>query len=147
MSTDWESLRGAAKAADREKAFDEHWPAVRAQLEEWGYPSWGITQAHRVLSQGGNVNEAVEALHTEEPELIHTTLTPEEEHEQRLHGMALQQGLRLRKSVLGDERARHFGTYGLYDRKRDVMVVGNPETGYGLSLDDVEAALTERRRR
>jgi hypothetical protein len=40
---------------------------------------------------------------------------------------------------------RDFGTYGLYN-KRDVMVVGSPESGYGLSLDDVEAALTERRR-
>ena len=135
-------LRLAAKAADRGKAFDEHWPAVRAQLAQWGYSSWGIAQAHRVLSQGGSVDEAVEALRTEEPELIHTAPT----REQRLQGMAFQQGLRLRKSVLGDERARHFGTYGLYDCKRDVMVVGSPETGYGLSLDDVETALRERRR-
>ena len=53
---------------------------------------------------------------------------------------------RLRKSIRGDKRARHFGTYGLYDKK-DVMVIGSPETGYGLGLDDVEAALTEERRR
>jgi hypothetical protein len=136
-------LRLAAKAADRGKAFDEHWPAVSAQLAQSGYSSWGIGQAHRVLSMGANVDEAVEALHTEEPELIHTAPT----REQRLHGMAFEQGLALRKSVLGDEHARRFGTYGLYDRKRDVMVVGSPETGYGLSLDDVEAALRERRRR
>lgn len=140
MSTEWECLGWAAKAQDREKAFDEHWPPVGAQLRQWGYSSWGIEHAHRVLAEGGSVNDAVEALHAEEPELIHTVPT----REQRLHSMAFQQGLALRKSVRGDERARHFGTYGLYDRKRDVMVVGSPETGYGLRLDDVEAALTDR---
>lgn len=139
-------LRLAAKAADREKAFAEHWPAVRAQLEQRGYSSWGIGQAHLVLSQGGTVDEAVEALRTDEPKRIPATLTREQQREQQLHRMAFRHGLRLRKSVRGDERARHFGTYGLYD-KRDVMVVGSPETGYGLTLDDVEAALTERRRR
>lgn len=34
-------LRLAAKAADREKAFAEHWPAVRAHLEQRGYSSLG----------------------------------------------------------------------------------------------------------
>ena len=138
-------LRLAAKA-DREKAFADRWPAVKAQLEQRGYSSWGISQAHQVLSQGGSVGKAVEALHTKEPERIPTTLTREQQREQQLHRTALQQGLWLRKSIRGDERARHFGTYGLYD-KRDVMAVGSPETGYGLSLDDVEAALTEQQRR
>ena len=90
------------------------------------------------------MDEAVEALRTEEPERIAAALTSGERREQQLRQTAFQHGLRLRKSVRGDERARHFGTYGLYD-KRDVMVVGNPQTGYGLSLDDVEAALTEGR--
>jgi hypothetical protein len=84
------------------------------------------------------VDEAVEALRTDEPKRIPVTLTREQRREQQLHRMAFRHGLRLRKSVRGDERARHFGTYALYD-KRDVMVVGSPESGYGLSLDDVEA--------
>jgi hypothetical protein len=92
------------------------------------------------------VDEAVEALRTDQPTRLPVTLTREQRREQQLHRMALQHGLRLRKSVRGDERARHFGTYGLYD-KRDVMMVGSPESGYGLGLDDVEATLTERRRR
>lgn len=92
------------------------------------------------------MDEAVGALHLEEPERIPAILTREQRREQQLHRMAFQQGLWLRKSSRGDERARHFGTYGLYD-KRDVMVAGSPKTGYGLSLDDVEAALTERHRR
>jgi hypothetical protein len=139
-------LRLAAEAADREKAFAEHWPAVRAKLEQRGYSSWGIGQARLVLSQGGTVDEAVEALRTEEPKRIPATLTREQRHEQQLQREAFRHGLRLRKSVRGDERARHFGTYGLYD-KRDVMVVGSPESGYGLTLDDDEASLMERRRR
>jgi hypothetical protein len=59
-------LRLAAKAEDREKAFREHWPAVEAQLRQWGYASWGIGQAYFVLSGGGSVNEAVEALRADE---------------------------------------------------------------------------------
>ena len=79
------------------------------------------------------MDQAVEALRTVDPKRIPATLTREQRREQQLHPMAFQHGLRLRKSVRGDERARHFGTYGLYD-KRDVMVVGSPESGYGLSL-------------
>ena len=66
MNSEWDCLRLAAKATDREKAFREHWPAVEAQLRQWGYPSWGIAQAHLVLSSGGSVNEAVEALRSDE---------------------------------------------------------------------------------
>jgi hypothetical protein len=107
--------RLAAKAADRETAFGEHWPAVRAQLEQRDYSSWGIGQAHSVLSRGWSVDEAVEALHTAEPERIPATLSREQRREQQLHRMAFfQHGLWLRKSVRGDERARDFGTYGLY---------------------------------
>ena len=84
-------------------------------------------------------------MHTKEPERIPTTLTREQQREQQLHRTALQQGLWLRKSIRGDERARHFGTYGLYD-KRDVMAVGSPETGYGLSLDDVGGPTEQQRR-
>ena len=66
MNSEWDCLRLAAKATDREKAFREQWPAVEAQLRQWGYPSWGIAQAHLVLSSGGSVNEAVDALRSDE---------------------------------------------------------------------------------
>ena len=66
MNSEWDCLRLAAKASDREKAFRDHWPAVETQLRQWGYPSWGIAQAHLVLSSGGSVNEAVEALRSDE---------------------------------------------------------------------------------
>ena len=55
MNGEWDCRRLAAKATDREKAFRERWPAVEAQLRQWGYPSWGIAQAHLVLSSGGSV--------------------------------------------------------------------------------------------
>ncbi len=41
MNSEWDCLRLAAKATDREKLFRDHWPAVEAQLGQWGYPSWG----------------------------------------------------------------------------------------------------------
>jgi hypothetical protein len=66
MNSEWGSLRLAAKASDREKASRERWPAVETQLRQWGYPSWGIAQAHLVLSGGGSVNEVAEALRSDE---------------------------------------------------------------------------------
>jgi hypothetical protein len=66
MNSEWECLRLAAKAADREKAFRQHCPAVEKQLRQWGYPSWGIAQAHLLLSTGASVNEAAEALRSDD---------------------------------------------------------------------------------
>ena len=66
MDTEWKSVRLAAKTADRDKAFREHWPDVDAQLRQWGYPSWGIAQARAVLSSGGSVEEAATAVCSDE---------------------------------------------------------------------------------
>jgi hypothetical protein len=98
MNAEWGCLRLAAKAADREKAFREHWPAVEAQLRQWGYPSWGIAQAHFVLSTGGSVNDAVEALQSDE-EITETGRA----RVHRLQSMARRHGLALRRYP-----ARHF---------------------------------------
>ena len=70
-------------------------------------------------------------------------MTTEKIRENRLRRMAERQGLALHKSRRRDERALDFGTYGLYDANRNVLEVGDPNTGYGLSLDDVERALME----
>ena len=69
MTATWESLRWAVKAADREEAFQDRWPAIAAQLRQWGYSSWGIAQAHCVLASGGSVNDAADALHSDEERL------------------------------------------------------------------------------
>jgi hypothetical protein len=71
--------------------------------------------------------------------------------ENRLHRAARRQGLRLEKSRRRDPRALDYGTYCLVDgpsrsaggtnwRSRTV-VAGDPNTGYGLGLYDVEEYL------
>ncbi len=57
-----ESLRLAAKAADREKAAEELRPDFEKRLRELGYGSLGIAQAFSLLSGPGTVAEALEAL-------------------------------------------------------------------------------------
>lgn len=65
----------------------------------------------------------------------------EKVREQRLRRMAKRQGLVLRRSRTRVERAADYGTYGLSDGS--VVVAGDLNTGFGLSLDEVEAALNE----
>jgi hypothetical protein len=69
--------------------------------------------------------------------------------ETRLRRKAERQGLRLVKSRRRDPRALHYGTYALVrgatsgaNWREGVLVVGDPNTGYGLDLDDVERWLT-----
>jgi hypothetical protein len=63
--------------------------------------------------------------------------------------MAERQELRLVKSRRRDPRALHYGTYALVrgatrgaNWREGALVVGDPNTGYGLDLDDVERWLT-----
>jgi hypothetical protein len=74
------------------------------------------------------------------------TVTAEKTRETRLRRMAERQGLVLRKSRRRDPRALDFGTFGLYDANRNVLEVGDPSTGFGLTDDEVEVALMEGRR-
>jgi hypothetical protein len=72
--------------------------------------------------------------------------------ETRLRRMAERQGLRLEKSRRRDPRALGYGTYALVQEppvttggaslRERVLVAGDPNTGYGLDLDDVERWLT-----
>jgi hypothetical protein len=61
---EWESLRLAAKAADRAKAADKLRPAFEARLTALGYTQRSIAHAFRLLT-GGTVDEALEALERE----------------------------------------------------------------------------------
>jgi hypothetical protein len=66
--------------------------------------------------------------------------------------MAERQGLRLEKSRRRDPRALDYGTYALLhgpppaaggaNWRERTLVAGDPNTGYGLDLDDVESWLT-----
>ena len=67
----------------------------------------------------------------------------EEAREDRLRRSAVRQGLRLEKSRRRDPRAFDYGTYQLVDLYLNTLVAGNWNYGYGLTLDQVEAELTE----
>ncbi len=55
-------LRLAAKAADREKAASQEWPAFEERLRQLGYSARAIACAFRTLSGPGTGAEALEAL-------------------------------------------------------------------------------------
>jgi hypothetical protein len=55
-------LRLAAKAADREKAASQEWPAFEARLRQLGYGPLVIAHAFRTLGGPGTVDEALKAL-------------------------------------------------------------------------------------
>lgn len=63
----------------------------------------------------------------------------EKVRENRLRRMAQRQGLLLEKSRLRDTRAIGYGTYRLSDPAVGVPVAR--ESGYGMSLDQVERVL------
>ena len=73
--------------------------------------------------------------------------TAEKTRETRLRRMAERQGLALHKSRRRDWRALDFGTYGLYDARNNTLEVGDSSTGFGLTIDEVEASLMEGRKR
>ena len=55
-------MRLAAKAADREQAAQQQWPAFEERLRELGYGPRAIAHAFSTLSGPGTVAEALEAL-------------------------------------------------------------------------------------
>jgi hypothetical protein len=62
--------------------------------------------------------------------------------ENRLRRMAERQGLQLQKSRRRDPRATEFGTYQLVDRYNDTLAAGGGRNGYGMTLDEIERALS-----
>ena len=65
-------------------------------------------------------------------------------HENRLRRVAERQGLQLRKSRRRDENAHDFGVYWLVEPVDNLMIAGGD---FGLSLDEVEAFLSDRQPR
>jgi hypothetical protein len=138
MDAEWEDLRYAAKAADREKAFGEHWPDVEAQLRRLGYSSWGIMHARSVLSDGGSVTEAAEALLADE-ELTEAGRW----RVRQLRRLARGRGFVLRKSDQPPfARSTGHGSWMIVDPRSDSIVARSDRTGRpNMNLDDVEAWL------
>lgn len=63
--------------------------------------------------------------------------------ENRLRRMAERQGLQVLKSRRRDPRASDYGTYMLVDPRSNAVVASGAQSGYGLTVDDLEAALTD----
>ena len=69
-------------------------------------------------------------------------------YENLIRRMAKRQGLQLEKSRRRDPRAYHYGTYQLVQvtapgghwRSR-ILVAGDHQTGYGMSLDEIHKEL------
>jgi hypothetical protein len=67
--------------------------------------------------------------------------TTDKIRENRLRRAAQRQGLALTKSRRRDPRAYDFGTFMLVDTSTNAVVAYGLESGYGMSLDEVETAL------
>jgi hypothetical protein len=63
--------------------------------------------------------------------------------ENRLRRAAQRQGLALTKSRRRDPRATDYGTYMLTDPQTNAVVAYGLQSGYGMSLDNIETALNE----
>lgn len=67
----------------------------------------------------------------------------ERSRERRLRRRAEREGLRLAKSPCRILQAPEYGTYHLVDVYSNCVVALGLQSGFGLSLDEVEAALDE----
>jgi hypothetical protein len=72
-----------------------------------------------------------------------TKARAERAREVRLRRHAKQQGLRLEKSRTRYPRALDYGTYWLINTADGSVECGDTVNGYGMSLDEIEAALNE----
>jgi hypothetical protein len=84
---------------------------------------------------------AVAGVAQRERETLYAVRDAEKARENRLRRVAASQGLQLTKSRARDPQAPDFGTYMLTDPATNFSVTSGLQTGYGLSLDDVERAL------
>ncbi|OHT91493.1 hypothetical protein BKG70_02030 [Mycobacteroides chelonae] len=69
------------------------------------------------------------------------TDTERKVYENRLRRAATRQGLKLCKSPRRDVRATDYGTYMLVDAQSNSVVSCGLQSGYGLSLIEVDEAL------
>jgi hypothetical protein len=66
--------------------------------------------------------------------------------EQRLRRAAKRQGVALVKAKTRSPDHPSYGTYGLIDPARNAWVAADWNNGYGLTLDEVEAWLSDEER-
>jgi hypothetical protein len=65
----------------------------------------------------------------------------EKVRENQLRRKAVRMGVVVKKSRRRDPQAPHYGTYAIVDPNRNSLLAGDAQTGYGMSLDEVESWL------
>jgi hypothetical protein len=63
--------------------------------------------------------------------------------EVRLRNRAKRMGYILQKSRRRDPQALGYGTYMLVDASNNTIAAGDTNNGFGMNLDEIEAALNE----
>ena len=71
-------------------------------------------------------------------------LSSDQLQERRVRAAARRQGLALAKSRVRNPAVPEYGTYMLTDPYSNTVVAYGLESGYGLSLDEIEEELRER---
>lgn len=61
--------------------------------------------------------------------------------EKRLRARARESELQLVRALTFNRRAAHYGTYALIHSVRNILVVADPQSGFGMTLDDIETYL------
>ncbi|MGB4779794.1 hypothetical protein [Microbacterium sp.] len=68
-------------------------------------------------------------------------MTTDKVRENAVRRAAERQGLTLSRSRRRDPRSLGYGTYGLRDAETGTFVLADERTGYGFTLDQIEAYL------
>jgi hypothetical protein len=67
----------------------------------------------------------------------------ESARESRLRSKARRQGYRIAKCRSRTPEHNDWQTFGLVDARNSFLVAGSQSTGFGLTLDEIEACLSE----
>jgi hypothetical protein len=108
-------LRLAAKAADREKAARQEWPAFEERLRELGYGPRAIAYAFQTLIGPGTVTEALEVLKTTRSESHPIALSFRSHRDSRrsLGGQRCHDHVRRARRLRDPRQLRHRPASGL----------------------------------
>lgn len=129
-------------AAEHEAPYPDHQTAVlQHERTEFG-PGWVLWYMQSGEPEYYNIGLDIDS--------VDTAVKCAEQHlyqqfkvrENRLRRMADRQGLRLQKSRRRDPRAVDYDTYHLLDASSGAVIHKGLDSGFGLSLDDVELELT-----
>ncbi|MHB8297969.1 MAG: hypothetical protein ACYDDW_05245 [Dermatophilaceae bacterium] len=102
-----------------------------------------VDLAHEADEKGGPSRVALGLTSSITTGIVSSMNDTDKVRENRLRRAAQRQGLTLAKSRRRDTRATDYGTYMLVDPSTNAVVAHGGQSGYGLSLDEIESALNE----